>query len=389
MTRPDPLDSILASPAPVASVITSVSAFAAAPGGGAIAVLHRTDVASGDEVIELLRLDARAQRRAAVTLSDTPDDMETALVDLLTQDTDLHLIIGETMPPVAVSDKARPVAAALAALGLARYDQICRYEGGVMVRGRSPEGEPSLYLLPEGAAPVALSLDGLDLSEHRQIGTSAVIGGALFVSLCDPVAGFDVVRWDLGAPSEPAQTCISRGAQRFAVNAVVAGVLAHDKGLLVGTAALASPRQPAGFWGPELLLVKPDGSWDLVIGQPRFSPGGLLLPASGLTAGMGQVQNAALRAMGSDGVLTVIALQDYAGPPEDDRRAVAPELSHYNGAVRLFASFDLQDWTELPHDLPGDIGAVTRLHVTEETLFVGYEALGADAMPVAVVPLAD
>lgn len=386
MSKPDPLDSILGAPLRSASTISSLAGIAGSAAGVTVAV-QRTDLASDKTMTELVRLDAQGNRRASVLLGDRDDEMEQALTDLLVRETDLRLLSADGARVRALTDEARSEADEVAGLGLSKIEQICCFDGGLCVRGRDARGAASLCVLPAAGTAQTLPLDSLALGGHRQLGEVNAIGNALFASVADPVAGLDVFRWAFDTLSEPPVRCLTRGAQRFALNAAVAGMMAHPKGLLMGTAALAGPRQPAGYWGPELLLMQADGTWDMLIGQPRFSLQGLILPASGLTAGMGEVRNAAIRAMHGDGVMTVIALQDHAGAPEDDRRKVSPDLSDYSGALRLFASFDLDDWTEIPHELSRGIGAVTSLFVTESALFVGHEAVGADAVPVSVVPL--
>jgi hypothetical protein len=102
---------------------------------------------------------------------------------------------------------------------------------------------------------------------------------------------------------------------------------------------------------------------------------------------MGQIQNAAIRAMATDGTRIVIAVQDHAGQTVEDRRQVRIDLSEYSGPLRLYISSDLEVWDELPHNLPADIGAVSCLCLTPDTVLLGHEALGADTQPVKSVPI--
>ena len=46
------------------------------------------------------------------------------------------------------------------------------------------------------------------------------------------------------------------------------------------------PSQPA-----ELIRIKADDSWDVVVGKPRDTPAGRKLPISGLSAGFGNIYN--------------------------------------------------------------------------------------------------
>jgi hypothetical protein len=50
---------------------------------------------------------------------------------------------------------------------------------------------------------------------------------------------------------------------------------------------------PAGVSGPaDLIRVHPDDSWDLIVGEPRYTPDGLKAPLSRYSAGFGSVFNA-------------------------------------------------------------------------------------------------
>ena len=103
--------------------------------------------------------------------------------------------------------------------------------------------------------------------------------------------------------------------------------------------------------------------------------------------GMGNPVNAAIKAIAHAGGETVIAIQEYAGAPEEDRHRVVPDLFEYSGAVRLYHSSELVEWRELKHDLPADMGAVTSMCLAGGSLFIGHEGLGPDTIPVQVLPL--
>lgn len=239
--------------------------------------------------------------------------------------------------------------------------------------------------------PIAVDIRDLRLSPGRRISAIASNLGYLYAAIADPIAGCDLYRRSLDAP-EPGWTMVfSRGASRFALNAAVSAIARYGDCLLVGTAAMATGAFSGGNRGPELLIVEPDGSWDLIIGQMRLSPEGLRIPASALPPGLDSVRNAAISAIASGtpgGRSSVfIALQDYSGPVPGDRNPDRPVLDDYRGDARIFASIDLVNWEEVAVALPPDRGAVTSLCVTQSGLIVGHEGPVGDRAPVTFVDM--
>ena len=107
----------------------------------------------------------------------------------------------------------------------------------------------------------------------------------------------------------------------------------------------------------------------------------------GLLPGLGDARNAAIKAIAQTGDDTVIAIQAFAGEPQDDRRESRPDFFDYRGAVRLYRSADLVEWHEVPHALPRDADPVTAMAVAKGRLYVGFENLSHGGLPVQVVPL--
>lgn len=379
------LDSILngatsAIPGDVISVVDSL----ALNEGSVIADIHRTDVNTGVAMTELVLFGARGRKSASVVLSEDMGMSETAIARAVFGSQGPDLLRCSSSGVIALDAQQQPLAAAINALGLSHIDWLIEAGGKYLVSGQSEKGQSLCLVSPDGGKDIGL--DALDLSDAREITAVQIMGEAVVVAVADPVAGFDVFRFGLDAENDEATVLLSRGAHRFAVNAAVASMTPCASGLLVGTAALSGPSQPVGNWGPELLLITPDGRWDLIVGQPRFSPDGLMLPASTQTPGMGSPVNAAIRAVACRGEEVVLAVQEYAGATLDDRRQARAEFTDYVGAVRLWVSGDLETWEEIPNALPGDIGAVTALCLTEDSVFVGHEGLGADIVPVTRVP---
>lgn len=111
-------------------------------------------------------------------------------------------------------------------------------------------------------------------------------GERLLLACDDATRGFDL--WEF--TGEKWYLRLARGAQRFSRNATVASCIPWNDAVYVASQAPAPRRgRPDGF---ELLRLYPDGSWDLVVGTPRFSPDGLKIPLAGMTAGMDDFQPA-------------------------------------------------------------------------------------------------
>jgi hypothetical protein len=237
----------------------------------------------------------------------------------------------------------------------------------------------------------AIDTGGLALSPGRVVTTLAMNAGRLHAAVADPIGGCDLFCLPVADPKLGWAPVFTRGADRFALNAAVSVIASVGRDLLLGTAALATGAIAVGNWGPELLIVGADGSWDLLIGQPRLSASGLRLPASALMPGIDSPENAAIKAIASgkvgDAQRTFIALQSYSGTEPGDRGRLRPLLSDYRGHTRFFASDNMIDWAALDVSLPPGAGAVTSLCATPSGLLIGHEAVASVEAPVTFVPI--
>ncbi|MDF1669258.1 MAG: hypothetical protein P1U83_06570 [Roseovarius sp.] len=356
--------------------------------GAVVATIQRTDVLTGGVTSELARLDPKGHRRASLMLNAPADTTDQAIAYAMVGQNGpclLHLTGADLL---ALTPAAAPLSNVINGLGLGRIDLLVQSSDWCAVYGVTAADDPVLYAI-SGETPVGLPLDPLALSDTRQLNNIQIIGDTLYAAVVDSISGFDIYHCALGNGPAAFELVLTKGARRFAINAAVSGMMPCEQGLLIGTAALANPSHPLGDWGPELLLITQSGSWDLIAGQPRFSPEGLLLPAASQMAGMGHTGNAAIRGMAQHGTSVVIAVQEFSGSPHEDRRTVALDLSEYSGAVRLYLSSNLEDWKQIPHRLPSDIGAVSSLCMTQNSIYVGHEGLGPDVVPVHVVALGD
>lgn len=247
-------------------------------------------------------------------------------------------------------------------------------------------------LPPRGSlTPEELDLSPLALSTGRAITGIALQAGWLYAFVSDATGGFGVFRTPADGNTPPRfDPVLGDGAQRFALNAVVSAVGVAPQGLLLGTAALAPGAVKVGNWGPELLLLRHDGDWELLIGQPRFTPDGLKRPVSGRMPGMDNPGNAAVKAIATrrveGGTMTYVLIQDFDGDAVQNRRQAVPDLLDYMGDVRIVRSADLVAWEDVPVSWPEGLGAVTAMVAAEAGLIVGHECAGTADAPVTVIP---
>ncbi|MFK8183941.1 MAG: hypothetical protein AB8B99_11250 [Phormidesmis sp.] len=104
----------------------------------------------------------------------------------------------------------------------------------------------------------------------------------LYAAIANSDSGFEL--WRLTQPSGPWTQLHSGGLQRYSLNAQVAHMVPFQGNFYVATAQSISqnPNQtpdqalpPAQF---ELIRLYNNGDWDLLAGQPRFTPIGLRVP---------------------------------------------------------------------------------------------------------------
>lgn len=112
----------------------------------------------------------------------------------------------------------------------------------------------------------------------------ATYDGSLYLGTGDEKQGYAVYRTDDATESTPTFTpIVTGGAGRGTQIASVVSMHVFRGRLYVGANGYASLLPQA-----ELIRINPDDSWDLVVGNWRFAPGGQLkLPLSGLPDGFG------------------------------------------------------------------------------------------------------
>jgi hypothetical protein len=121
-----------------------------------------------------------------------------------------------------------------------------------------------------------------------------VLGDELYAGTFNN-AGFQVWRSACeGKPPYRWTKILAGGAYRGALNQIAASMVAFKGDVYIGTAIQNGGHDLNNRIGPagsELIRIRPDGSWDLIIGTARETPQGKKIPIAGLPAGFGNVLN--------------------------------------------------------------------------------------------------
>ncbi|MCA0045083.1 hypothetical protein [Celeribacter litoreus] len=351
-----------------------------------LADVRRLDVSTGDRKAELVRFRLDGAQSFALPLGPSLDAGERRVVEAMS-DSDAAKLMLVSGNAISLKNGYKKLAEAITALSPARGTMFAASDTLAAIYA---PGNPAIHVLrvKSSGSVRTLTLEDLKLGGWRSISCIQVVESMLYVAVTDPVGGFDLFVCDLKKKTLKFEPVIVRGGHRFASNAMITTMVPTETGLILGTAALASPAERVGNWGPEVISLDHEGNWDLSFGVARFTPNGYKAPLSGETAGVGELENAAVQAIAHDGTNTIVAIQSFIGLPEEDRRDVVSDLLDYGGAVRLYVTKDMKSWRQISVTLPDDFGPITSLCMTKEGAFLGYESIVADKVPLHFVPIA-
>jgi hypothetical protein len=197
--------------------------------------------------------------------------------------------------------------------------------------------------------------------------------GYVYAGTGSPTRGFQLWRTD-GKGEAPFEweRVLTDGGFRFN-HSLSTGAMAEFNGdLYVGSGIPGFGVDIDNDVGPsaaELLRVRPDKSWDLIMGEPRFTPDGLKIPLSAMAPGFDNPYNSVIWAMTThNGTL-------YAGTHNWEPNAWAQDRSakSIKGGYELWASEDGDSWTKVMDQGGGNsMGCGVRtLLSTKHGLFVG------------------
>jgi hypothetical protein len=196
--------------------------------------------------------------------------------------------------------------------------------------------------------------------------------GRLYAATANADMGFQI--WQTaatGAPPFEWLPVIIDGAGGFNHNLAVGAMAEFDGALYVGSGITGFGYDRIRDVGPascELLRIFPNGDWDLLAGQMRFTPDGLKVPLSSLGPGLGDFYNSAICS------LAVHKNVLYAGTLQWEAfRCLEIGSDEIVGGYQLWGSADGEKWIPVFDDGRGNPAAVSvqTLQSTPEALFVG------------------
>ncbi|HRY14913.1 MAG TPA: hypothetical protein P5330_03435, partial [Candidatus Competibacteraceae bacterium] len=193
------------------------------------------------------------------------------------------------------------------------------------------------------------SLDGMGDARNQVIFQMAAFGSWLYAGTGNPERGCELWKTDArGQPPYRWRKVLERGGYRYNLNESVTAMTPFGDALYVGTGLPGLGYDRAHDVGPaaaELLRIYPDDAWELVVGEPRFSPQGLQAPLSAMGPGFDDPYNSVFWRMAVyDGWLYVGTHQWQA----------YDSLLHQNeiprGGFQLWATPDGQRWRPVTLD---------------------------------------
>ncbi len=237
--------------------------------------------------------------------------------------------------------------------------------------------EPMIYMATPGKKGedgeaetewVPACLPGFGDLTNLEVATLTEANGALYASTINPSHGFQLWRTEAkGKPPFKWEKVLDRGAWRYALNMEVTSACAFGDALYLGTGLSGRGHDATHDIGPgaaELIRVRSDGSWDLLVGEMRFSPDGLLVPSTAMGPGFHNDFNAAISTLFTqDGVL-------YAGTQNwepdfvlDQRVPEGESPPPLEGGAELWASSDGSAWTRIEDGTLADPAAIGVTHM--------------------------
>jgi nucleoside-diphosphate-sugar epimerase len=272
---------------------------------------------------------------------------------------------GETFEPVSAPGLGNPA--------IATFRSLVAFGGHLYV---APTGEGTRWntvrspILVRSDDPAAGEWElacppGFGDAGNAGIFEVAEFDGCLYAGTFNALDGFQV--WRSAEPStEPGSwtKVLERGAQRGPHNEMVISMCPFQGALYIGTGIQNGGYDRTNGVGPaaaELIRLWPDGSWDLIVGEPRRTPDGVKRPLSGAGAGFdngfaGYVWRMAehdgwLYATTFDwSVFLPYAHRPPAGVRRMMRRLGAERMVTQCGGFTLLRSRDGTDWTVVSGD---------------------------------------
>ena len=215
--------------------------------------------------------------------------------------------------------------------------------------------------------------EGFGDPTNRSVFSLTTAHGYVYAGTASPKRGFQLWRTAAEGPA-PYQweRVLTDGAWRFNHNLSTAAMTEFNGDLYVGSGVPGLGYDRENDVGPaagELIRLRADGSWDLIFGEPRFTPDGLKIPLSGRGPGLDDPYNSVIWAMSvHDGALY---FGTHQWEPFD--YAMHGKGAPLQGGYQLWASQDGESWEKLIDAGHGRITStgLRTLQSTPQGLYVG------------------
>jgi SAM-dependent methyltransferase len=222
------------------------------------------------------------------------------------------------------------------------------------------------------------------------VASLAVFNDHLYAGTMNPYSGFEVWKTDAeGTPPYHWTKVIDRGAHRGNHNEVAGTMFGFKDHLYIGSMVIGGGIDPIFAIGPaavELVRVAADDSWELVMGDARYTPDGFAAPISGFLAGFNNAFSGYLWAMAEYGGCLYASTMTWVPWLRYLRKDLLPQrirqiltrdmeetLFEALGGFALWASADGASWSPVTtngFNNPYSLGA-RNLVPTPYGLFVG------------------
>lgn len=261
---------------------------------------------------------------------------------------------GKTFAPVSgpgIDDTTQMTIGSLTVLG----DRLFAAPEGIIDEELSDHNRARntlVYATQDPASGDWARVTARDLGDAGNAGVFALATahGAVYAGTCHPGLGFQLWRsTGDGTAPEGWEQILLNGGWRFNHNFAVTAMAEFGGDLYLGTGIAGwgyDAASDVGRAAPEIIRVRKDGSWDLVVGAPRFTPDGLKVPFSAMAPGFNNEFTSAIWCFAvQDGVLYA-GTQNWEPMYDAQTSTAAPR----KGGAELWASADGDTWTRVIAD---------------------------------------
>lgn len=197
--------------------------------------------------------------------------------------------------------------------------------------------------------------------------------GYLYAGTGAPKRGFQLWRTDAsGTAPFTWERVLTDGAYRFNLNLSTGAMTEFNGDLYLGSGIPGFGYDADNDVGPsacEVIRVRPDKSWDLLVGEPRFSPDGLKVPLAAMGPGFDNPYNSVIWSMTKHQGVLYVGTHNW----EPNAWAMDRNATKIRGGHELWATTDGESWTKVIDQGGGNsMGCGVRtLLSTDHGLFVG------------------